>query len=336
MPLVELQNVVKRFGQVRAVDGVSFAIGRGEVVGFLGPNGAGKTTTMRLITQALEPDEGRIEIDGTAVADAPLEARRRIGYLPETNPLYGEMLVAEFLAFVGRLRGLDGTDLRTRIDRAVAQTGIGEIYHRPIGQLSKGFRQRTGLAQAILTEPDLLILDEPTEGLDPNQRAEIRRLITHLGADRTVLLSTHVMQEVRATCDRLLIIHRGQLIADGTVDALLAGGRSGGTRVRAEIEADPAEAREALGRLASVLEVLDAPRDDAGRAAGGRTAEGGRGTASDEAPGRPRFVLVGAAGADPRPDVSRLAAERGWPLWELVREREDLEVLFRQLTGEDE
>ncbi|MFQ5530402.1 MAG: ABC transporter ATP-binding protein, partial [Gemmatimonadota bacterium] len=168
MSLVRLHDVSKSFGDVRAVDAVSFAIGRGEVVGFLGPNGAGKTTTMRLITQALEPDTGSIEIDGVSITEAPLESRRRIGYLPETNPLFGDMLVVEFLEYMGTLRALSGRDLRVRIDRAVEQTGIGEMFYRPIGQLSKGYRQRTGLAQAILSEPDVLVLDEPTEGLDPN------------------------------------------------------------------------------------------------------------------------------------------------------------------------
>lgn len=318
MPLVHLQDVVKHFGEVRAVDGVSFSIGRGEVVGFLGPNGAGKTTTMRMITQALEADEGRIEIDGLSVAEAPLEARQRIGYLPETNPLYGDMLVSEFLEFVGRLRGIPFDELAVRIDRAVEQTGIGEMYHRPIGQLSKGYRQRTGLAQAILAEPDLLILDEPTEGLDPNQRAEIRRLITHLGAERTVLLSTHVMQEVQATCDRLLIIHRGKIIADGAVDALLAG--AGGARIRVEIDAPAPAVREALSALPSVAEVRDGPGDE---------------TAGDDGSARARFVLAGRPDSDPRPEVSDLVRDRGWTLWELTREREDLESLFRELTAED-
>jgi ABC-2 type transport system ATP-binding protein len=313
MPLVQLQDVAKSFGGVRAVDGVSFSIGRGEVVGFLGPNGAGKTTTMRLITQGLEADEGRIEVDGRSVADHAIEARQRIGYLPESNPLYGEMLVREFLEYIARLKGLAGESLRTRIGRAVEQTGIGDMYNRPIGHLSKGYRQRTGLAQAILAEPDLLILDEPTEGLDPNQRAEIRSLITHLGAERTVLLSTHVMQEVRATCNRLLIIHHGRIIADGPVAALLAGGARGGVRVRVELEAEREAARKALQRLASVAEVRDAGGPDHPR---------------------PRFLLIGKAGEDPRPAVSDLVRDRGWTLWELARDGEDLEALFAELTAE--
>ncbi|MCK5449051.1 MAG: ATP-binding cassette domain-containing protein, partial [Gemmatimonadetes bacterium] len=238
MSLVRLQEVAKSFGEVRAVDGVSFSIDRGEVVGFLGPNGAGKTTTMRLITRALEPDSGTIEIDGRSVDEDPAEARRRIGYLPEANPLYHDMLVGEFLTFMARLRGIDPAQAGDRIDPAVEQTGIAEVYYRPIAHLSKGYRQRVGLAQAILSEPDILILDEPTEGLDPNQRVEIRKLITRLGQDHTVLLSTHVMQEVQAVCDRLLIIHQGKIIADGGVSSLLAGGESG-TRVVVEIDAQP-------------------------------------------------------------------------------------------------
>ncbi len=158
MSLVRLQDISKSFGHVRAVEGVSFSIGRGEVVGFLGPNGAGKTTTMRMIAQAIEPDTGSIEIDGVPITESPLESRRRIGYLPETNPLYGDMLVAEFLEYMGNLRAFSGYDLRTRIDRAVEQTGIGDMFYRPIDQLSKGYRQRTGLAQAILSEPDVLVL----------------------------------------------------------------------------------------------------------------------------------------------------------------------------------
>jgi ABC-2 type transport system ATP-binding protein len=308
MSLVRLQDVSKSFGDVHAVDGVSFSIGRGEVVGFLGPNGAGKTTTMRMIAQALEPDTGTIEIDGVPITDAPLESRRRIGYLPETNPLYGDMLVAEFLEYMGSLRALSGRDLRKRIDRAVEQTGIGDMFYRPIDQLSKGYRQRTGLAQAILSEPDVLVLDEPTEGLDPNQRVEIRNLITHLGADRTVLLSTHVMREVQATCTRLLIINDGKLIADGTVDSLLSG--DSGVRVIVELEADASEALAALETLPSVAQVTPAS---------------GQGK-------WPRFLVSGANSKDPRPEVFGLARDRDWTLWELRREREDLEDMFRQLT----
>ena len=312
MSLVHLHEVAKSFGAVRAVDGVSFSIDRGEVVGFLGPNGAGKTTTMRLITRALEPDSGTIEIDGRSVDEDPAEARRRIGYLPESNPLYQEMLVGEFLTFMARLRGIEPARIADRIEPAVEQTGIGDVYYRPIAHLSKGYRQRVGLAQAILSEPDILILDEPTEGLDPNQRVEIRKLITRLGKDHTVLLSTHVLQEVQAVCDRLLIIHQGRIIADGGVSALLAGGESG-ARVVVEIDAQPGSLRKALEELPSVSRVEDAA--DTGV--------------------RPRFVVRGADGADPRPDIFSLARDRDWTLWEMRRQEEDLEQFFRDLTESD-
>jgi ABC-2 type transport system ATP-binding protein len=309
MSLVLLHEVAKSFAGVRAVDNVSFSIDRGEIVGFLGPNGAGKTTTMRLITQALQPDSGTIQIDGRSIEQGGAAARRRIGYLPETNPLYEEMLVSEFLAYMARLRGVVESDIRNRIDPPVEQTGIGEVFNRPIGHLSKGFRQRVGLAQAILAEPDILILDEPTEGLDPNQRVEIRKLITRLGQDHTVLLSTHVMQEVQAVCDRLLIIHRGKIIADGGVGTLLAGeGR--GVRVTVEVDADPDALRDSLEELSSVERVHEAGETDS----------------------RPRFLVTGCEGADPRPEIFALARDRSWTLWEMRKEQESLEQFFRELT----
>src|SRR5205809_915835 len=215
MPFLSLDGVSKRFGGVTAVDQVSFAVDRGQVVGFLGPNGAGKSTTMRMITQYYEPDTGQITLDGVPLAQAARESKRRIGYLPENNPLYGDMLVADYLAFIADLRELAGLTRRQSLDAAVTGTGIESVYYRPIGELSKGFRQRVGLAQAILHRPDLLVLDEPTEGLDPNQRVEIRRLIGELGKDRTVLLSTHVLSEVQQSCSRLLIINGGKIAADG-------------------------------------------------------------------------------------------------------------------------
>ena len=309
MSLVRLHDVAKSFGGVRAVDGVSFSIDRGEVVGFLGPNGAGKTTTMRLITQALEPDSGTIEIDGRAIDRDSEEVRRRIGYLPETNPLYQEMLVGEFLTFMARLRGTEDARIPERIEPAVEQTGIGDVYYRPIAHLSTGSRQRVGLAQAILSEPDILILDEPTEGLDPNQRVEIRRLTKRLREDHTVLLSTHVMQEVQAVCDRLLIIHQGKIIADGGVSSLLAGG-DGGTRITVEIDAQPGSLRKALEEIPSVARVQELAPEAA----------------------RPRFLVFAAKDADPRPDIFALARDRRWTLWEMRREQEDLEQFFRDLT----
>src|SRR5213596_1778832 len=257
MPLLSLNGVSKRFAGVTAVDQVSFAVDRGQVVGFLGPNGAGKTTTMRLITQFYEPDEGAITLDGVALAVAAREAKRRIGYLAENNPLYGEMLVADYLAFIADLRELAGASRARSLDEAVTATGIEGVFYRPIGELSKGYRQRVGLAQAILHRPDLLVLDEPTEGLDPNQRVEIRRLIGALGKDRTVILSTHVLSEVQQTCSRLLIISRGKIVADGAVDRLIAQSMGGGA-VDIAVEAAGAGVAEALGQLPGVRRVTPA------------------------------------------------------------------------------
>src|ERR687896_276487 len=233
MSLLTLERVTKRFNGVPAVDDVSFTVDRGQVVGFLGPNGAGKSTTMRMVTQYFEPDAGHIRLDGVPLAEAGREAKRRIGFLPENNPLYVEMLASEYLDFVARLRELPGPERARAIDESVAAAGIESVFNRPVGELSKGFRQRVGLAAAILHRPDLLILDEPTEGLDPNQRVEIRRLIGDLGRERTVLLSTHVLPEVQFTCSRLLIINRGCIVADGPVDQLIAQAK-GASRITVE------------------------------------------------------------------------------------------------------
>src|SRR5437667_8176655 len=234
MSFLSLERVSKRYAGVTAVAQVSFAVDRGQVVGLLGPNGGGKSTTMRMITQYYEPDTGQITLDGVPLAQAAREAKRRIGYLAENNPLYGDMLVSDYLAFIADLRELAGPTRAEWLDAAVTATGIESVYYRPIGELSKGYRQRVGLAQAILHHPDLLVLDEPTEGLDPNQRVEIRRLIGELGKDRTVLLSTHVLSEVQQSCSRLLIINRGKIVADGPVDRLI---RQAEGRVQIAVEA---------------------------------------------------------------------------------------------------
>jgi ABC-2 type transport system ATP-binding protein len=309
MALLALDGVSKRFGGIAAVDRVSFQVDRGQVVGFLGPNGAGKSTTMRMITQFLEPDAGTIRLDGVALDEAGRDAKRRIGYLPENNPLYAEMLVSEYLDFVGRLRELAPPERRRAIDEAVAATGLEPVFHRPIGELSKGFRQRVGLAAAILHRPDLLILDEPTEGLDPNQRVEIRRLIGDLGRERTVLLSTHVLPELQFTCSRLLIINRGRIVADGPMDSLVARAK-GAARVVVEAAGDGVAARlAALPGVAAVdpHEPLD---------------------------GRSRLTVTAIGADDLRPRIFELAKAERWTLYELHQEAGSLEDLFRELTIE--
>jgi ABC-2 type transport system ATP-binding protein len=311
MSLLSLDRVSKRFNDIPAVDGVTFTVDRGQVVGFLGPNGASKSTTMRMITQFFEPDTGVIRLDGTPLADAGREAKRRIGYLPENNPLYPEMLVSEWLDYVASLRDVRGAERRPAIDEAVAATGIESVYHRPIGELSKGFRQRVGLAAAILHRPDLLVLDEPTEGLDPNQRVEIRRLIAELGRERTVVLSTHVLPEVQFTCSRLLIINRGRIVADGPVEELVSRAR-GGTRVT--VEAAGSGVADRLGALPGVREVEARGGDD----------------------GRARVEVLAAGGEDLRPRIFDLAKSAGWTLYELHQEAGSLEDLFRELTTDQE
>ena len=207
-----VDNVQKRFGTQLALNGVELRIGKGEVVGLLGPNGAGKSTLMRLVTGYLPPTEGRVEVCGFDVAEAPLETKKRVGYLPEHNPIHEEMYVQEYLLFVAGLHKV--SDRKARVAEVIREVGLTPEQHKTIGQLSKGYRQRVGLAQALLHDPEVLILDEPTSGLDPNQLVDIRALIRSLGKDRTVVLSTHIMQEVEAMCDRVVLIRLGEIVAD--------------------------------------------------------------------------------------------------------------------------
>lgn len=216
VPMVELKHLTRRFGSITAVSDLSFGVARGEVLGFLGPNGAGKSTTMKMITGFLTPDAGVVTVDGVDVARAPVAVKRRLGYLPEGAPLYGDMTALEFLEFVAALRGFRGAERKKRIDRTVDTVNLGDVLHQPIDTLSKGFKRRVGLAQAILHDPEVLILDEPTDGLDPNQKHEVRQLIRGMAADKVIILSTHILEEVDAVCTRAMIIARGRLVADGT------------------------------------------------------------------------------------------------------------------------
>jgi len=218
--MIEVKNITKSFGDIKAIDGVSFSVSKGEVVGLLGPNGAGKTTTMRVLTGYLYPDSGTVKINGQNILKDTEKIRKSIGYMPESNPIYKDMMVEELLKFVLNLRDIDKAQQKNKIEKIVNQTGISEVYYRPIGELSKGFKQRVGIAQALIHEPEILILDEPTEGLDPNQRTEIRALIKDIGKKKTVILSTHVMQEVTAMCDRVIIVDKGKVITDGDPEKL--------------------------------------------------------------------------------------------------------------------
>ena len=243
---IEAKDLVKDFGPFRAVDGVSFAVDKGSVLGFLGPNGAGKSTTMKMLTGFLTPTAGSAVIHGHLVAAAPIEAKRHLGYLPERGPLYGEMTSLEFLRFIGRARGLGGSALRAAVERSIELCRIAEIRHRLLSTLSKGYRQRVGLAQALLHDPPCLILDEPTDGLDPNQKDVVRTLIRDMGRDKAIILSTHILEEVEALCTRIIIIDRGRIRLDDTPEAIKAGGGAGSLRDRlAEVFRSLTAAKEA-------------------------------------------------------------------------------------------
>ena len=222
MALVETRDLVKRFGNFTAVDGISFSVGRGEVVGFLGPNGAGKSTTMRLIAGFLEPTSGSAAISGHDSHEAPLAARQHLGYLPEGAPLYPDISVAGFLEFVAQMRGMDKAATQRRLGELVERIQLSEVWDRRIETLSKGYKRRVGIAQALVHDPDVLILDEPTDGLDPNQKHEVRELIRAIAANKAIIISTHILEEVEAVCTRAIVIARGKLLADATPEALIA------------------------------------------------------------------------------------------------------------------
>ncbi len=305
-----VKGVTKRFGARIAVDNLSFEVERGQIVGFLGPNGSGKTTTMRMLTSFYTPDIGSISINGADTQEDDIETRSAIGYLPENNPLYEDMLVSEYLEFVAELRGLTGAERKTNLDITVEETGIQEVFYRPIFELSKGYHQRVGLAQAILHRPSVLVLDEPTEGLDPNQRITIRDLISRLGGERTVLLSTHVMQEVENTCERVLVISRGKLVADSPVSDLLEQAMELRS-IHLEVEGNGVESD--LERIEGVDDIDRLGIEN----------------------GRKRFRLRVAGDSDPRSDIFRVAKSRNWTLWELHEEMPRLEDIFYHLTSDD-
>lgn len=312
--MIHVDGLTKHYGSVAAVNNISFDVHVGEVLGFLGPNGAGKTTTMKILTSFLAPTSGRAEIGGFDVFDSALEARRRIGYLPEGTPLYRDMTVLEYLQFIADIRQIPTSQRARRLKAVVEQCGIGDRLGFLIGELSKGFRQRVGLAQAIVHEPEVLILDEPTSGLDPNQIVEIRQVIKHIGESKTVIFSTHIMQEVAATCSRVLIISKGRIAADGKPDELQRRAQ-GHMDLAVELIGEAQAAKAGLESVAGVASVQTAEADDA------------------TAAGSHRFVVVAKPGTDPRAEIFRMAAQKGLVLTELRRERASLEDVFRTLTS---
>ncbi len=307
--MIHVSHLTKRFGSELAVDDISFDVARGEVLGFLGPNGAGKSTTMRVLTCYLPPSSGTVTIDGRDVVGDSLAVRSLIGYLPETTPLYTEMTVTDYLKFVARLRGMSIEMEKSRLPFVIDVCGLEAVLNKQIETLSKGYRQRVGLAQAMLHDPEILILDEPTSGLDPNQIVEIRELIRSLGEQKTVILSTHILPEVQASCDRVLIIDKGKIVADGTPDSLQAR-FTGGQRVHFGVVGDGTGVADALATIDQV------------RVLGTETQNGST-----------IFMLGSDSTTDLRPRLFDMAVDRGWRLTELHREEASLEDVFRQLTS---
>ncbi len=311
--MIEVANLTKRYAGRAAVSDVSFNVARGEIVGLLGENGAGKSTTMRILSCFLPATSGTVRVAGFDVFEQSLEVRRRIGFMPENNPLYPEMRVREYLKFRARLKGLGLRRSRERVDVVMEQCGVTDVSRRIIGQLSKGYRQRVGLADALVHEPELIILDEPTIGLDPNQIRSVRQLIKSLAAAHTVLLSTHILPEAEMTCSRVLILREGRMLASGTPDNLQQL-MSSTSQVIAEIAAPEATLREVWAQTAEI-EQFDVS------AAEGEFF---------------RCALTPRDGADLRALVFSIAKDRGWALRELTRSRHTLEDIYMQVTRPDE
>jgi len=319
--MIEATGLTKAYGALRALDRVSFEVRKGEVVGFLGPNGAGKSTTMRILTCYLSASGGSAKVHGYDVFDEPLAVREKIGYLPQRAQMYGEMSVKDYLRFVADVRGIDGASFAKRMRNIVEVCGLGTMLGRDIHQLSHGFRQRVGLGQALIHNPPILILDEPTSDLDPNEKAEVLEYIKEIGKDRTVILSTHNLGEVEEACARAIIISKGRVVADGAIDEV----RARGGRVRYHLVVDEKaalrgtapsneEVSTALGAIAGVLSVKELPTDD--RAHG--------------------FTLLGNKSIDLRGEIFKLCVEKGWLLLEMRRDIQKLEDVFKSLTRGDE
>ncbi len=310
--MIEVENLSKRYGPTLAVTGVSFNVQKGEVLGFLGPNGAGKTTTMRVITGFFPPTSGKVRVAGYDVVDEPLEAKRRTGYLPETPPLYPDMTVAEYLTFVARIKGVPRRNTKTRLDEIMEKCAVAEMRNRQTGKLSKGYRQRVGLAQALIHNPEVLVLDEPTAGLDPKQIIETRELIKGLAGQHTVILSTHILPEVSKTCQRVVVINAGQVVAVGTPDELMRR-LQGFETVLVTVEGPAAAIIEKFQRVDGVNWVEPRESHDA----------------------RVTLEVHSEKDKDVRAELARATVESGWKLYELKTSGLSLEEIFLKLTTKD-
>ncbi len=314
--MITVKELTKRYARNTAVDHISFQVEKGQIVGFLGPNGAGKTTTMRILTCFLPPTSGTASVAGFDVFEQPLEVKKRIGYLPEMPPLYVEMRTDEYLTFVGKLKGLSGSELRQRVDAVCERCAIADVKKKLLGKLSKGYRQRVGLAQAIIHNPDVLILDEPTAGLDPKQINETRDLIKSLAGDHTIILSTHILPEVEQTCQQVIIINKGKLVATDSVNNLQSRAR-GAETVLVEVagrngDVDTAAVQRRLEKVAGVSRVVF----------------------KEKRQNRSSFEVESQKNRFARGDLARAVVESGWDLNELRPAAVSLEEIFLQLTGE--
>jgi ABC-2 type transport system ATP-binding protein len=312
---ITVRNLTKLYGTEKAVNDISFDVKTGEILGFLGPNGAGKTTTMKIITCYMPPSSGTVEVEGLDTGEHSFDVRKKIGYLPEMNPLYLDMNVLEYLEYTACLHGLKGVLLRSRLKEMIDVCGIADVRHKDIGELSKGFRQRVGLAQAMIHDPEVLILDEPTSGLDPNQIVEIRNLIRQLGRAKTVVLSTHILSEVQATCDRVIIVNEGIIVADGTLEQLQQDFR-GSEKISLEVKASTTNAMTVM-----YPKFKDIPHVESVQY-GGQEGD------------VHKFSILTEKGFDIREEIFRRAVSEGWVLVEMSRKATSLEEVFHKLTTE--
>jgi ABC-2 type transport system ATP-binding protein len=310
--VIEVQHLTKRYGPVTAVDDISFTVERGEILGFLGPNGAGKTTTMRVLTGYMPPTEGKAFVAGYDVMEKPIEAKRRIGYLPETPPLYPELTVREYLSFVAKIKGVPRGERKARVEEMMRKTHVDDVANRHCGKLSKGYRQRVGLAQALMHNPDVLILDEPTAGLDPKQIIETRQLIRGLAGDHTIILSTHILPEVSQTCQRVVIINRGKVVAVDTPDNLTSRLR-GSETLYLQVDAAGADAAAVLERVPGVTRVV----------------------VTDTRQQMVGYEVDSESGRDVRRELASAIVGRGWGLLEMRPMRMSLEEIFLHVTTEE-
>ena len=333
--LVQIENLVKHFGPIKAVDGVSFAVERGEVLGFLGPNGAGKSTTMKIVTGFLPADSGRVAVGGEDIAVNPVAAKRRIGYLPEGAPLYSDMTTRAFLDFAAAIRGFGGDEKRRRVADTVARVELESVLEQPIETLSKGFKRRVGLAQSILHDPEVLILDEPTDGLDPNQKHEVRALIREMAPRKAIVLSTHLLEEVDAVCSRAIIISAGRIVSDGTPEELHARA-DGHNAVNLVLEGVAlALAKEALAAVPAVRAVEEVANGGDSTGDGDGTASGAGDREGEDGRRVVRLRVLPAGGHPVVAEVSRVARSHGWTVDELNVERGRLDDVFRAITAPD-